>query len=114
MRNFGGDREALVAFMREFIGDDAHIIFDGTGIASQSAKMGINRVGYSARGDFDPQINLLYAFSRDTKKPVYYRIVAGNVRDVSALSLTLKEAGLRDSVVIADKGFASDANFNSG
>ena len=67
MRNFGGDREALVAFMREFIGDDAHIIFDGTGIASQSAKMGINRVGYSARGDFDPQINLLYALSRDAR-----------------------------------------------
>jgi transposase len=111
MRNFGGDSETLVAFMREFIGNDSHIIFDGTGIASQSSKMGINRVGYSAGGGFDPQINLLCAFSRDSKKPVYCRIVAGNVRDVTALSLTLKETGLHDTVVVADKGFGSDANF---
>jgi transposase len=111
LREFGSKRAEMVEFMQSFIGDGANILFDGTAIVSNSEKMSVNRVGYNAHGDFDTQFNLMYAFSADEMQPVYYRIIAGNVRDVSALSLSLEESGMKDGIVVADKGFASEANF---
>ena len=87
LRNFGGNREKIVEFMQRFIDGSEHILFDGTNILSRSEKMDINRNGYNAHYDYSPQVNLLYAFACKVKLPVYYRIVAGNVRDISAFKL---------------------------
>ena len=112
LRDFGNKRAEMVEFMRGYIGDDANILFDGTAIVSNSDKMSINRIGYSAGGSFSPQFNLMYAFSLDEMQPVYYRLIAGCVREVTALSLTLEESGMKNGIVVADKGFASKANFD--
>ena len=45
-------------------------------------------------------------------KPAFYRVIAGNVRDVTALSMTLSESGMKNGIIVADKGFASEANFD--
>jgi transposase len=42
--------------------------------------------------------------------PVYYRLLPGNIKDVSAFRLSLAESGVKDAIVIADKGFASKKN----
>ena len=109
---FGQNREAIVDFMRGFIGSDATILFDGTAIVSKSENLSGSRIGYNSRGSFDPQFNLLYAFSADEMQPTYYRVISGNVRDVTALSLSLEESGMKNGVVVGDKGFASTTNFD--
>jgi len=111
MKDFGGNRELIVEFMKHFISGSEHMIFDGTSILSKSENMDINRLGYNASREYDPQINLLYAFACGIKQPAYYRIIPGNVRDVSAFALSLAEAELGNVVVVADKGFGSEANF---
>lgn len=108
MRTFGEKREKIVAFMNSFISGNEHILFDGTNIVSSSEKMNISRLGK----EYESQINLLYAFACESKMPVYYRIIAGNIVDVSAFKLSLQETKLKDMVVIADKGFGSKANFD--
>ena len=112
LKDFGGNRARIVEFMKRFIDGSEHVLFDGTSILSKSEKMDINRLGYNAHYEHDPQINLLYAFSCEANLPTYYRIVAGNVRDISAFKLSISEAGLENVIVVADKGFASEANFN--
>jgi len=111
MRRFGEDRQKIAEFMTGFIGEGGHVIFDGMGLVSQSEKMDINRPGYNSRKEYDPQINLMYAFSHDDSMPAYYRVVAGNIRDVTAFELCVEESGIKNAVVVADKGFASDDNF---
>jgi len=111
LKSFGGNREKMVEFMKRFIGGNEHILFDGTGIISQSEKMNINRKGYNAHRDYDPQVNLLYAFGCENKMPGYYRIIPGNIRDMSAFKLAIAESGLCNVVVVADKAFGSDDNF---
>jgi transposase len=101
----------MVEFMKHFIGANEHVLFDGSSIISNSEKLNINRLGYNAHGKYDPQINLLYAFGCETKEPGYYRIIPGNIRDVSAFKLSIAEADLQKVVVIGDKGFGSEANF---
>ena len=73
LREFGGRREEMARFMRGFIGENAHLLFDGTSIVSQPEKMDINRVGYNAHREYKPQVNLLYAFACGSRMPAYYR-----------------------------------------
>jgi len=112
LRDVGKKRDKIVQFMKCFVEGSKHIIFDATNIISQSKKMTINRPGYNSHMNFDPQVNLLYAFAYDCDAPVYYRILPGNIRDVSAFKISVAEAGLENSVVVADKGFGSKANIN--
>jgi transposase len=112
LSGFGEKRAEMVEFMRAFIGGDEHVLFDGTSLISNSEKMSINKLGYNAHREYEPQINLLYAFSCHSKTPVYYRIIPGNIRDVSALKLSVMETRLQNIIVVADKGFGSMANFN--
>lgn len=107
----GTKRPQFVGFMKEYLQNEPYILFDGTNITSCSEKMEINRVGYNSHRMFDPQINLLYAFSVDSHAPGYYRVLPGNIRDVSAFKQCVEESGISQMVVIADKGFGSEANF---
>jgi transposase len=111
LRRFGEDRKKIISFMSGFIGEGGHMLFDGMSLVSKSEKMDINRAGYNSRKKFDPQLNLMYAFSHDESMPAYYRIVSGNIRDVTAFQLCLRESGIKNAVIVADKGFASDDNF---
>jgi len=112
MKEIGARRTDIVCFMKNFIAGSEHIAFDMTDIVSSSKKLGINALGKCASG-FDRKVNLLYAFSISKNSPAYYRILPGNIRDVSSLELSLKEAGIEDAVIVADKGFASKANFET-
>jgi transposase len=118
LQKLGDDRETIVKFMRCLVGRAGHVLFDGTSIISKSKKMEHNNIGYNARRQYDPQVNLLYAFSVDSNQPAYYRVVAGNVRDVTAFGLCVRESGIKNLTVVADKGFGSRENFelleNSG
>ena len=112
LRSVGSRREKIVQFMNGMIDGSEHILFDGTNIITKSENLDINRLGYNSHRQFDPQINLLYAFSCEQHQPVYYRIVPGNVRDVSSFKHAVRESGIKDITVIADKGFGSKANFD--
>ena len=111
LKKIGHDRQKIVAYLKEFIADTDHILFDGTNIVSNSANLGINRVGYNSHSLYEAQINLLLAFSSNKHMPSYYKVVPGNIRDVVAFKQAVLECGISNMTVIADKGFGSEANF---
>lgn len=111
LKKIGYNRDKCVSFMKEFIQGSSYILFDGTNITSKSQQLDINKVGYNSHRKYDPQINLLYAFSTDKNSPVYYRILPGNIREVNSFAKSVEEAGIKNTVVIGDKGFGSNANF---
>ena len=112
LQDFGTKRVQHVGFMKEYLKDSEYILFDGTNIISQSENMDINRLGYNSHRQYDPQINLLYAFSLKTEEPGYYRVLPGNIRDVKAFRKSVEELNIENVVVIADKGFGSEENFS--
>ena len=111
LKEFGKHRTAIVEFLKEFVCESEHILFDGTNIISNSTNMDINRIGYNSHRQFDPQINLMLAFSATQRMPAYYRVIPGNVRDVVAFKQSVMESGIKNMTVIADKGFGSEKNF---
>jgi transposase len=112
LRNLGKNRVNVVNFMKEYLSGSEHILIDGTHIVSNSENIEINLQGYNSDKTYDPQVNLLFMFSSKLSRPAYFRIVPGNVRDVKAFKITLKESGIKDGVIVADKGFYSNTNID--
>lgn len=111
LKDFGKKRDYIVKFLKTYIGSSEYVLFDGTNIVSNSNNMDINRIGYNSHNRFEPQINLMMAFSSDKQLPCYYRIVPDNIRDVSSFKKSVIESGIQNMTIIADKGFGSKSNF---
>ena len=111
LNRIGGMAEKRLGYMKSFIGKGDHIIMDATHLMSHSELIGLARKGYPARsGEYDSQFSLMYIYSATTRMPIYYRLLPGNIREVKAFKNSLLEAGLQKAVIIADKGFYSEAN----
>jgi transposase len=109
-REFGTQRENIVSFFREFKSDNDNILFDGTDLLSRSKKMDITKLTKTKKGNFDTASNIMFAFSTRLKLPLYYRVLPGNIKDIKAFKLSLDELNVKDSIVVADKGFYSKSN----
>ncbi|MDR1495919.1 MAG: transposase [Clostridiales Family XIII bacterium] len=109
----GNDRRACAAFMRDTMESAPYVLIDGTGTISQSERMARALPGHSNAHGYIPQVNQIYVVSvaDGGSAPAFYRNVTGNVPDVTALALTVRDAGIENAVVVADAGFASGDNF---
>lgn len=88
------------------------ILMDATDIVLQSDNIKCAQKGYNSNMDFQPQFVLLYLYDALTLEPLYYRLLAGNIREVSAMQNTIKISGMEQCLYIADKGFFSQANID--
>lgn len=110
LRDIGRQRNLVTAFMQEAVGAGDHILVDMTNIPSKSENIRLARPGYNSDWTFEPQFNLMYVYSNSLKMPIFYRLVPGNIKEVTAMTLTMRESGVKHAVMIADKGFYSNAN----
>jgi len=114
LKEVGTQRSSISECMKDIMGDHpSYVLIDQTHIISLSEQMTCNRLGYNSQRSFEPQVNLLFIFSPEYKVPLYYRMVAGDVRETKALKLTLEESGIREAIVIGDKGFYSKENIEN-
>lgn len=112
----GSNRPAISTFMKQFtsqsIGDNEFLLLDATQVLSLSATVEYAQEGYNSKGSHDPQVSLLYLFAADAQMPAFYRIVPGNINEVTAMTLTIEESQTTDAVIVADKAFYSKANMD--
>jgi transposase len=85
------------------------MLIDGTHILNRS-DASMSELGYNSQGNYSPQVNLLFIFAKNSNEPIYYRLLPGNIREVKSFKMSLKESGLENVTVIADKGFYSQSN----
>jgi len=112
LNELGGDRSLIVEYFRSFNMAGDKILFDGTDLFSHSALMGLPKFSRSKFGTYDDTINLMCLFSVSQQMPLYYRILAGNIKDMNAFGLSLVESGAQDAIAIIDKGFSSEKNIS--
>lgn len=110
LKEIGVRRPQITDYFKEFIKPGDNILFDGTDLISNSKKMDLAKFSKSKKGTFDPIANIMFIFSVGLQQPLYYRIMPGNIKDIKAFKLCLKESQIDDAVVIADKGFYSEKN----
>jgi len=112
IKQIGFQRDKIVDFFKEFNFADDYILFDGTDLISNSKKMDINKFSKTKSGTFDFVANIMFVYSINLQLPIYYRLLPGNIKDIKAFKLCLEESGIKDAVVIADKGFYSQKNLD--
>lgn len=90
LHEFGSKREEIVAFMHSYVDPGGSIIFDGTEILSASRCMDYPQLTKTKQGAFDTAINIMWVFNCNRHLPVYYRLLPGSIKDVSAFSCVCK------------------------
>jgi len=88
-----------------------NVIIDATSLPNQIHSE-FNAWGYS-EGTIEKQFRLHCVVDQATKRPLFYRNVAGNSSDVSALKATvdeLKSLGVNQSFALVDSGYCSAGN----
>ena len=87
------------------------IIIDGTSLPNQ-IHMPLTSWGLSGE-EIDKQIRFMLVVDKETTSPLFFRILPGNILDISALTNTLEELkrfGIKESFVYTDAGFFSEDN----
>jgi transposase len=113
---FVGERRSDVArWMKTMLGGDEKtgaefVMMDSTHVFSKSELLTVNAKGYNPDFDFEKQIRLMYLFSAQVQKPVYYRLINGNITDIKSMALCVQEMNIKNVIYIADKGFYSKKN----
>ena len=102
----------ITDFFKEFNADNDCILIDGTDLCSDSKKIDLCELSKSKNGVYRPLINTMFVYSVAQQLPLYYRLLPGKIKDVKAFSLCLKESGIHDATIIADKGFYSKKNID--
>ena len=98
------------------LGKNEFLAYDTTSISSHSQL--INQVRYGKNKDHDrlPQINLALLYAEESRLPVYYRKLAGNISDVSTINHLIGDIGfldLRKVKLVLDRGFYSKGNIDA-
>jgi transposase len=89
---------------------------DITSVSSYSEMIDFLRRGYNRDKEKLPQINLLLVSGEKSHVPLFFKILPGSIKDVSALVETLNVLDMLDSKiphVVMDKGFYSEVNVDA-
>ena len=113
LRDLGQRRNKILEFCGCFKSPGDFVLFDGTDFVSRSRLMELPKFSKNKLGTYDEMINLMFIFSVNQQSPVYYRLLPGNIKDISAFKLCLQESGVEDVTVIIDKGFTSKKNIET-
>lgn len=110
-----GDEKLQRSFFAEYIhlfcNAKRGVVIDGTSLPNQ-IHMPLTAWGLSSE-EIDKQIRFLLIVDKDTKNPLFFRLLPGNMLDVSTLRNTLDELeryNIKNSFVYVDAGFFSEEN----
>jgi transposase len=110
-----GEESIQRSFFKEYLklvgGSESSIIIDATSLPNQ-IDIDYNAWGRSD-GKIEKQFKLLCVVDQFKKTPLFYRFLPGNLTDVSTLQTTileLEEMGVKNSFVLLDAGYFSEAN----
>ena len=110
LNDIGQNQSLYESFMREFIREEDIVMVDATPIFSKSKNIHEARLGYNNKKQWDTQVNLLYLYSSKHSAPLFFKLSPGDVREVKTFQLALLSSGIKNVVVVGDKGFTSRLN----
>jgi len=110
LREIGLNRTSISSYLKSFMVANDYVMVDMTNVFCASNTMRHAKEGYNSDMIFDKQFNLLYIYSPTLMQPVFYKLLAGNIKDVTGFKMCMKESGITDAIIIADKGFYSKDN----
>jgi len=93
-----------------------YLAYDTTSVSSYSEYVKAVRYGRNKNHDNLPQVNMALVFGEESCLPVYYRVLPGNIADVSTIRKLVKDIGFLEIdklKLVMNRGFYSAANINA-
>jgi transposase len=109
-------QDSQMAFFKEWVRRRSEVEYFALDITSVSSYSELNeyvRDGYNRDGEKLPQVNLCLLLGEKSGIPVYFEVLPGSVRDVSALKnvqALMGWTGVKRLHFVMDRGFYSEAN----
>lgn len=103
-------------FFQEWIkacGKPYALVHDTTSISTYAKNLELAEWGYNRDEENLPQVNLAIVVAKETRLPLWCRVIPGSIPDVSTLKLTstiLKSLGLNSFSFSLDRGYYSASN----
>lgn len=98
-------------YITKFFPNNRGILIDSTALPS-AINSSINAFGYSG-GLIEENVTCLTLVDKESKLPIYFRAIGGDIADISSLKTTvaeIKNLGLEAGSAILDAGFCSKEN----
>ena len=102
----------VTTFMRNRaakVGLDHHVLVDGTLKSDESSVNTFSDFSRKAKTKGTRDISLIYAFDLEEMEPVCAKCYSGNMPDVTAYEDFVRDCGIKNGLIVADKGFPSGA-----
>lgn len=113
VKNAGKSCGRIVRFMRRraaaVCADGDHVLVDGTLKTDTSTVNSLSDFSRKARTKGSRDISVLQAFDLEKMEPVCSKCFPGNMLDATAYEEFVRECGVRDGILVGDKGFPSAA-----
>jgi transposase len=93
-----------------------YLAYDTTSVSSYSEYIKAVRYGKNKDNDKLPQVNMALVFGEESGMPVYYRILPGNITDVTIIRKLIKDIDfleINKLKLVLDRGFYSARNVNA-
>jgi transposase len=93
-----------------------YLAYDTTSVSSWSEYIKAVRYGKNKDDDNLPQVNMALVFGEESSLPVYYRVLPGNISDVTTVRKLLKDVEfleIKKLKLVMDRGFYSAENVNA-
>lgn len=96
--------------------ENEFLAYDTTSVSSYSKNIKLVKYGNNKDHDHLPQINLALLFGENSRLPVYYRKLPGNIPDVKTIQNMLADIDflqISKIKLVMDRGFYSENNINA-
>jgi transposase len=93
-----------------------YLAYDTTSVSSWSEYIKAVRYGKNKDDENLPQVNMALVFGEESSLPVYYRVLPGNISDVTSVRKLLKDVQfleIEKLKLVMDRGFYSTDNINA-
>lgn len=114
LKHFGNEvnqQRFFEEYLNTFTKTNSSLVLDSTSLPNQ-VHMPLTNWGLNGE-EIDKQIRFLLVVDKESKLPLFFRLLPGNIVDVSTLSNTLtqlRKYGVKDNFVCMDAGFFSEDN----
>lgn len=100
--------------LKELMGvDSSSLIYDLTSTYVYGTTLPLAARGHNRDDNHNEQYNVALAITRDKRLPLHFRVLPGNIMDVSTLRMFLTELkafGIEGATLVVDRGFYSALN----
>jgi len=99
--------KSQLEFFDRMLVEGEKILYDGSIIVTDS-DIPLAELRTDKEDQFLKRVNLVVAFSRDRRLPVFFRVLPGSLHEIGTLRLFLEEIEEKNLILVMDKGFASE------